>query len=258
MTQVTADIPAGGHVDDGSIFYFAYGSNADPDRFRSRVGPWITRRAAWLDGYRLRFAASVQSEGGGGAVVDPSAGGSVAGVLYEIGAEQLAAMDREEFDPSRDTKQLGKRVPVSVRGEGGPHAAEMYTVDDDGRWRSPSSTYLGFIVRGLEDAGHGPAATAAVREAAHFPLIRKVLRAGWGCVALSVVFLYLSHPIGSGGGQENLLLWATWLMFARLFGIASFAIGCVAIYNQRWTQGIAMLLLSVVLPVISFLLHGTL
>jgi hypothetical protein len=89
-------------------------------------------------------------------------------------------------------------------------------------------------------------------------LIRRALRAGWASVALSAVFLYLSHPIGSGGSQENLLLWATWLMLARLFGIASFAIGCVAIYNQRWTQGIALLLLSVVLPVLSILLHGTL
>lgn len=89
-------------------------------------------------------------------------------------------------------------------------------------------------------------------------LMRRALRAGWASVGLSVVFLYLSHPIGSGGSQENLLLWATWLMCARLFGIASFAIGCVAIYNQRWTQGIALLLLSVVLPVVSILLHGTL
>lgn len=89
-------------------------------------------------------------------------------------------------------------------------------------------------------------------------LIRKALRAGWASVFLSAVFLYLSHPIGSGGSQENLLLWATWLMCARLFGIVSFAIGCVAIYNQRWTQGIALLLLSVVLPVVSILLHGTL
>lgn len=88
--------------------------------------------------------------------------------------------------------------------------------------------------------------------------IRKALRAGWASVFLSAVFLYLSHPIGSGGSQENLLLWATWLMAARLFGIASFAIGCVAIYNQRWTQGIVLLLLSVVLPVVSILLHGSL
>jgi cation transport regulator ChaC len=245
-------------VAENPVFYFAYGSNADPDRFRARVGPWISRRPAWLDGYRLRFAASVQSEGGGGAVVDPAPGGAVAGVLYEITAEQLAAMDREEFDPSRDTRRLGKRVRVTVRDGDGTREAETYTVDDDGRWRSPSAAYVAFIVRGLEDVGHGNEAVRAVREAAHAPLLRKVFAAGWGCVALSAVFLYLSHPIGAGGSQENLLLWATWLMFARLFGIGSFAVGCVAIYNQRWNQGIALLLLSVVLPVISFLLHGTL
>ena len=53
-------------MSDETVFYFAYGSNADPDRFRSRVGPWRSCRAASLEGYRLRFAASVQSESGGG------------------------------------------------------------------------------------------------------------------------------------------------------------------------------------------------
>lgn len=242
------------------MFYFAYGSNADPDRFRSRVGPWISRRAAWLDGYRLRFASSVQSEGGGGAVVDPSPGGTVAGVLYEISRDQMEAMDREEFDPARDTSRLGTRVQVAVRTDSGPCVAEMYTVNDGGGRSAPSETYLGFIIRGLEKAGHSASTIDAVRRIAGGPdrWVRTVLRSGWVCVGLSAVFLYLSHPIGSGGGQENLLLWATWLMFARLFGIASFAIGCVAIYNHRWTQGIALLLLSVVLPVVSFFLHGTL
>jgi hypothetical protein len=88
--------------------------------------------------------------------------------------------------------------------------------------------------------------------------MRKALRAGWASVGLSAILLYLSQPLGSGGSQENVLLWATYLMGARLFGIASFAIGCIAIYNQRWTHGIALLLLSVVLPFVSILLHGTL
>ena len=72
------------HDMDETLFYFAYGSNADPERFQARVGPWLSRRTAWLDDYRLRFADSVQSEGGGGAVVDFEEGGNVAGVLYEI------------------------------------------------------------------------------------------------------------------------------------------------------------------------------
>jgi hypothetical protein len=153
-------------MESESVFYFAYGSNADPDRFRSRVGDWRSLRPARLDGYRLRFAASVQSEGGGGAVVDEAAGEHVDGVLYEITPEQMAAMDREEFDPSRDTASAGRRVKVSVSTGRGYHFAELYTVDDEGSPRAPSDRYLGFIVRGLRAAGHPDKALERVRRVA--------------------------------------------------------------------------------------------
>ena len=149
-----------------TVYYFAYGSNADPDRFRARVGPWRSRRKARLDDHRLRFAASVQSEGGGGAVVDVADGEHVDGVLYEITADQLARMDREEFDAARDTEGAGRRVTVTVATDDGPRTAQMYNVEDDGAWRPPSDRYLGHIVRGLEDAGHDDDAIEAVRRAA--------------------------------------------------------------------------------------------
>ena len=153
-------------MSDETVFYFAYGSNAHPDRFRSRVGPWRSRYAAGLDGYRLRFAASVQSESGGGAVIDEEGDGTVDGVLYEITPEQMAAMDREEFDQSRDTDGKGRRLTVTVSTEQGPRVAECYTVRDDGAWRAPSERYLGFIIRGLEAAGHSRDAIERVRRAA--------------------------------------------------------------------------------------------
>jgi cation transport regulator ChaC len=153
-------------MSDDTLFYFAYGSNADPDRFRSRVGPWRSRRAAVLRDYALRFASSVQSEGGGGAVIDEAPEGTVWGVLYEITTQQMEAMDREEFDPSRDTDSKGRRLTVEVSTEGGRRLAECYTVLDDGGWRAPSERYLGFIVRGLEAAGHSSEAVEGVRRVA--------------------------------------------------------------------------------------------
>ena len=132
-------IDRGASVDsmsDQMVFYFAYGSNADPDRFRSRVGLWRSCSAAGLEGYGLRFAASVQSEGGGGAVIDEASEGTVDGVLYEITPEQMAAMDREEFDQSRDTDGKGRRLTVTVSTEQAPRVAECYTVRDDGAWRA--------------------------------------------------------------------------------------------------------------------------
>lgn len=149
-----------------TVFYFAYGSNADPERFRARVGEWRSRRRARLPGHRLRFARMVRSEGGGGAVVDPCSGRHVDGVLFEITGEQLKTMDREEFDSSRDVAATGKRVRRTVETAGGPVRAELYTVDDDGGLHPPSATYLGHILRGLEAAGHDEAALAGVRAAA--------------------------------------------------------------------------------------------
>jgi len=149
-----------------TIFYFAYGSNADPDRFKVRVGAWRSRRRARLSDHRLRFARMVQSEGGGGAVVDACPDRHVDGVLFEITAEQLAAMDREEFDPSRDAAAVGKRIRRTVETSEGPLQSELYTVDDDGGFSAPSDTYLGHILRGLEAAGHNEATLAGVRVAA--------------------------------------------------------------------------------------------
>ena len=151
---------------DETLFYFAYGSNADPERFRSRVGPWRSRRAAWLHGYRLRFAESVRSEGGGGAVVDPHESGVVDGVLFEISAEQMAAMDREEFAPDRDRTGTGRRLSLDVRTAEGTVRAELYTVHDDGGHCAPSETYLGYILTGLADARHPQEALDRVRRAA--------------------------------------------------------------------------------------------
>jgi gamma-glutamylcyclotransferase len=153
-------------MDDGRIFYFAYGSNADPERFRSRVGAWRSLRTGRLLDHRLRFASSVRSEGGGGAVVDPEPGSFVAGVVFEITVEQIEAMDREEFDARHDLDGSGRRVQRDVQSGEETLRAELYVLEDDGGWLAPSETYLGFIVGGLAAAGHGLEALERVRAAA--------------------------------------------------------------------------------------------
>ena len=109
----------------------------------------------------------VQSEGGGGAVVDKSLGAHVDGVLFEITSEQLTSMDREEFDPSRDVETTGKRIRETVETAEGRIESELYTVDDDRGFSAPSEAYLGHILRGLEAAGYDKDALAAVRAAAN-------------------------------------------------------------------------------------------
>ena len=92
------------------------------------------------------------------------------------------------------------------------------------------------------------------RQARHDRVVRRTLNGAWVCVALSAIFLWLSKVGEAGGGD---VLWAMSLMLARLFGMTSFALGGVALYNHKWNEGIALLLISVVLPVIAFVVHGT-
>lgn len=89
------------------------------------------------------------------------------------------------------------------------------------------------------------------------PTVDRVIRAGWVCVALSAIFLWLSGPMTRSTDGTDAVLWALYLMAARMFGICSFAIGGVAIYNQRWGMGIALFLVSVLLPFLAYTMHGT-
>ncbi|MGE3164609.1 MAG: hypothetical protein AB7O52_06875 [Planctomycetota bacterium] len=90
----------------------------------------------------------------------------------------------------------------------------------------------------------------------HQTLVRRIVVTGWACVLLSAVFLYLSKAVDSNTHSGD-LLWSIFMMAARMCGIASFAIGGVAIYNDRWIDGVSMMLFSVVLPVIAFVVYGT-
>lgn len=99
-------------------------------------------------------------------MIDGKQGSAVAGVLFEITAPQMEAMDREEFDPRRDTSGRGRRYNVVVRTDGGPVSAEVYAVEDGGGWRAPSEKYLGFILNGLKAVGHDEAALDQVRASA--------------------------------------------------------------------------------------------
>jgi len=106
----------------------------------------------------------------------------------------------------------------------------------------------------MELAPQEPSADRVLRQQR---LVRRLLWAGWGCLALSALFLYLSGPIAAPGQDGPGVMWAMYLMLARLCGIAAFSIGGVAIFNRRWFEGIALFLLSVVLPFIALQMHGT-
>ena len=145
-----------------NVWYFAYGSNLDHQRFLERVGTWTAHRQAALLDYELRFSGEVTSEGGGGAIVQPAPGKCVLGGLYEITAEQITAMDAVELGSAMNHDQRGVRRTVAVESEGETLPAELYEVPVPKLYRAPSARYLDILIKGLGDFGYGDDATAAV------------------------------------------------------------------------------------------------
>ena len=72
------------------LFYFAYGSNLNTTRLRSRIGNAKIHRVHRLQNWELVFNCS------GFANIQPAPGKVVEGVLYEITSDQLNDLDRIE------------------------------------------------------------------------------------------------------------------------------------------------------------------
>jgi cation transport regulator ChaC len=148
------------------IWYFAYGSNLNQARFRSRVGDWQEVRRAVLEGHELRFSGEVESEGGGGAIVQPAKGRQVFGGVYGITDEQLAAMDAVELHGPMNFDGRGVRSTVELLSDGDIIEGELYEVPAPSVYRAPSAKYLGLITSGLRDFGYPEEVIAAVQAAA--------------------------------------------------------------------------------------------
>lgn len=148
------------------IWYFAYGSNLDQDRFRERVGEWMKAKPAVLEDHALRFSGEVSSEGGGGATIVPASGEKVFGGIYAITHDQIAAIDAVELDSSMNREKRGVRRSVTVKSEGAPVRAEVYEIPRPKVFSPPSAAYLGHITKGLRDFGYDDTVVAAVEATA--------------------------------------------------------------------------------------------
>ena len=152
--------------DSKPAWYFAYGSNLEPDRFRVRVGAWSECRSAVLDGFRLRFSGDVRSEGAGGAFVEPAEGDRTYGAVYRIDRNQMRAMDEIELIPRHNVAGKAERRSVRVMTSLGPVDAEMYTLSRSHAYLAPSSTYLALILSGLRAVGYSEEVVERVRATA--------------------------------------------------------------------------------------------
>jgi cation transport regulator ChaC len=136
---------------DPTLWYFAYGSNLDPDTFLGRRGMRpLDTRVAMLDGYELRFDLPVGPGERGVANVIARPGEHVWGALYLLSAPEAERLDRTE-GVQHDAY---RRLDVSARTLASETIPAFTYVSSRGReGRMPSRRYLGLLLAGARHHG---------------------------------------------------------------------------------------------------------
>ncbi len=137
-------------MEDRAWWYFAYGSNMQPATFRGRrlIEPLETR-VGCLAGYGLRFDIPIGPGERGVANLAVDEGASVWGVLYLLGSEQHAHLDRTEGVGNG----LYNRVRVEIESAGDLVVAETYVSELRDPARRPSHRYRGLLIEGAREHG---------------------------------------------------------------------------------------------------------
>lgn len=86
--------------------------------------------------------------------------------------------------------------------------------------------------------------------------LKKIIIAGYICLLISSICLYLSMRDFGDPGSSARTMSALWMMGARCAGLASFFIGALSLFNQRWVHGTLFFSGSVGLPILSLYLRG--
>jgi gamma-glutamylcyclotransferase (GGCT)/AIG2-like uncharacterized protein YtfP len=121
-------------------YYFAYGSNMDEEQMRVRCRGAALAGKGVLDDHRLGFTIRSRYRSAGAADIIPSPGDQVWGLVFHVGDEDLAALDRFEGRPSRYDRHV-----VRISTTRGDLEAWVYSVVAPGPFVAPSRSYLGII-----------------------------------------------------------------------------------------------------------------
>jgi len=152
--QESASIIASGDFSDASsfcessddIWYFAYGSNKNPQRMFSRGVTFTRRIAGILDGFSLDFNKIAGPPGEGYANIMPSVDSEAQGALYRFPASDLWKLDAAEGVSSGHYF----REKFEVLTDDGPVLATCYIACDDqvAYGLTPSPSYLAHLACG--------------------------------------------------------------------------------------------------------------
>jgi gamma-glutamylcyclotransferase (GGCT)/AIG2-like uncharacterized protein YtfP len=134
------------------MFYFAYGSNMDPDQMRKRCPGCSFIAAARLRDHRLVFSRPWAAwDGAGVANIQASSGSIVEGVVWEITETHRDALDEYEEYPIAYTR---KEVIVETF-EGMTMTPFAYLAKPLGSYR-PGRRYLQSLIEGARAHGLSP------------------------------------------------------------------------------------------------------
>jgi len=132
------------------VYYFAYGSNMNPQRMRERGVTFCSREPARLPGQRLAFnkRGLTLPRGAGYANVVPDRHGVVEGALYRMDRSQLAALDECEGWPRHY-----RREEMEVERADGSRVTAIVYVAQPGWTRPglrPTREYLDHLLAGRD------------------------------------------------------------------------------------------------------------
>lgn len=119
---------------------FAYGLNTNPRSMLERCPAARLVGPAWLDGYAFRWRGFADIE------LDPDM--YTLGVLWEIGDDELEALDRFEGVPRHYTRQ---RVIISTLGDS--HRGWAYMMANQGSEHEPTNAYREAVFEGYGQNG---------------------------------------------------------------------------------------------------------
>jgi gamma-glutamylcyclotransferase len=127
-------------------WYFAYGSNMDPDRKESRTGAIREARVARLQGYRIAFSKD-DANGGAYASIELSADSEVWGVCFLCDDATMGLLDEHE---GVRTEHYHRTTIVVFDCKGAAMNAQVYVSHPKRivHGRYPTPDYLRRIERG--------------------------------------------------------------------------------------------------------------
>lgn len=132
-----------------TLYYFAFGSNLDPEQMERRCPDAEPLDRAYLDDHALAFGGHSPHWEGSPATVIQEKNHVVPGLLYELPYRELRVLDHFEGHPVRY-----ERREKTVRTEDGDEReAFVYVKDLDGNFGTPPEAYLRVLKESYRELG---------------------------------------------------------------------------------------------------------